>query len=171
MMRSLSTSAFGQPSETKAIFGAERWREGAALETASGWVASTIMRLLATRERGLQAQGRMVQLVDRAKRPGPFRAGFSTFRERSGKGRSVFGDGRSRRREVEFVAETGLDAVLCHMAVNENAEAQKPDIGREYGRLAEIGIAIFGADRPIAGDGIFEAPPIVQPTRALDVEL
>jgi hypothetical protein len=44
------------------------------------------MRLLATRERGLQAQGRMVPLVDCVKKVRPFRAGFSTFRDRRGKG-------------------------------------------------------------------------------------
>ena len=75
----------------------------------------------------------------------------------------IFRDDRSGTGHIEFVAEAPLHLVLVDRAVR--VESRVRQAGRRCksgssetgGRnRAEIGIAVFGEDRPIAGDGIVD---------------
>ena len=77
----------------------------------------------------------------------------------------IFRDDRCRRRQhVESVAEADLHLVLVDRTIRVDERAGqdgrhgKPS-SEEPGapNMAEIGIAVFGEDRPIAGDGIVDA--------------
>jgi hypothetical protein len=74
---------------------------------------------------------------------------------------SIFRDDRRGRGDVEFVAEADLHAVLDEVGVHSRAEdvAVEPGEGIDEDIVArsEVGIAIFGPDRPIVCDGVFEA--------------
>src|ERR1700730_9644369 len=72
------------------------------------------------------------------------------------KAESIFGDDRSRTIGIEFVAEAGLNLVFGQMM----GGGHRPQGFRGEGKVratAEIGVAVFGPDRPVVGDGIFEA--------------
>ena len=78
---------------------------------------------------------------------------------------SVFGDDRDRRRQhVESVAEADLHLVLVDRTIRVDERAGqdgrhgKPSSEEPRApNMAEIGIAVFGKDRPIVGHGILEA--------------
>src|SRR5664279_4186412 len=106
--------------------------------------------------------------ADRQKQESPAIAGRAFFAsypsKRSQKGfASIFGDDRSGRGGVELVAESDLDPVLVEVATNNGANARLSDAAEGYAEVresrgaSEIGIAIFGPDRPVVGGGIFEA--------------
>jgi hypothetical protein len=87
----------------------------------------------------------------------------------------IFCDDRHRTAHVELVAEADLNLVLVDRAVRVEGRARqagercKPYSGKPGGRnCAEIGIAVFGEDRPIVGDSIVDAAPTVQPTRVFE---
>jgi hypothetical protein len=69
----------------------------------------------------------------------------------------IFGDDWGRTIKVELVIEADLDLVLVDLTVpiKECARGKQPKI--VLADAAPIGIAIFGKDRPIVGDGILEA--------------
>src|ERR1700730_7837779 len=71
---------------------------------------------------------------------------------------SIFGDDWRGSPGIELVAEPGLHLVFGQMMPHEQ-RSSGGDEGREggVGVTAEVGIAVFGAQRPIVGDGIFEA--------------
>lgn len=84
----------------------------------------------------------------------------------------VFGDDRRWRGGVELVADPDLDAVQVGLAAGDYAErgqARKGEgvVGGEAG-MAELGVPIFGPNRPVVGDGVFKTAATVQPTRVVE---
>ena len=62
---------------------------------------------------------------------------------------------RSPAERIEFVAEAGANGVFGLVMIDEGAEAECER--RRFREVAEIRVAVFGPDRPIAGDRIFDA--------------
>src|ERR1700730_10259145 len=67
----------------------------------------------------------------------------------------IFRDDRRRNVSLELVADPGLHLVFLQATVR----AEKTAVGQHSTPTdsAEIGKAVFGPDRPIVGDGIFDS--------------